>query len=112
MKRSYKDYIMDMIEAIEKIENFSQGMRFEDFERDDKTSFAVIRALEIIGEAAAKIPAVVQERYNQIPWKIIASMRHKLIHEYFGVNLKVVWETITKDIPKVKPLLKSIIVEM
>lgn len=82
-------------------------MNFEDFERDDKTSFAVIRALEIIGEAAAKIPAEVQQSHNQIPWKIIAGMRLKLIHEYFGVNLRVVWETITKDIPGLKPLLKS-----
>lgn len=108
MTREYKDYIMDMVEAIEKIEEFTKGVTFENFEKDEKTIFAVIRALEVIGEAAKKIPANFRNRYKQVPWALIAGMRDKLIHEYFGVSIRVVWRTIREDIPPLKPLVKQI----
>jgi len=106
-KREYKDYITDIIEAIESIEKFTEGFTFEDFKKDDKTISAVIRKLEIIGEAVKKIPASVRNKNKQIPWKKMAGIRDKLIHEYFGVNIKVVWRTIKEDLPKVKPLIKE-----
>jgi len=73
-------------------------MNYEDFEADRKTINAVIRSLEIICEAAKKIPTEVRVRYPQIPWNEIAGMRDKLIHEYFGVDLEIVWETIQSDL--------------
>lgn len=107
MKREYKDYVTDMLDAIEKIGKFTKYMQLQDFKKDDKTVFAVVRALEIIGEAVKKIPATVKNKYKQIPWRKIAGMRDKLIHEYFGVNIPVVWRTIKEDIPGIKPLVKQ-----
>lgn len=109
MIREYKDYAMDMISAIEKIEEFAGGITLEDFEKDTKTVFAVIRALEVIGEAAKKIPPSVRNKHKQIPWLQITGMRDKLIHEYFGVNVKVIWNTIKEDIPPLKPVIKQIL---
>lgn len=109
MIREYKDYAMDMIAAIEKIEEFAGGITSEDFEKDTKTIFAVIRALEVIGEAAKKIPPSVRNKHKQIPWLQITGMRDKLIHEYFGVNVKVIWNTIKEDIPPLKPVIKQIL---
>ena len=107
MRREYQDYLSDLIEAIDKIEQFIDLMTFEKFEKDEKTIFAVIRALEIMGEAAKKIPHGIRAKYKHIPWKQIAGMRDKLIHEYFGVNTKVIWKTVKEDIPMVKPLIKQ-----
>ena len=109
MKREYQDYLSDLIEAIDKIEQFVDPMTIEKFEKDEKTLFAVIRALEIMGEAAKKIPPGIRVKYKNIPWRQIAGMRDKLIHEYFGVNAKVVWKTVREDIPMVKPLIKQMI---
>lgn len=107
MTREYKDYVMDITGAIERIEKFTKGMDLEGFQKDEKTIFAAIRALEIIGEAAKKIPVNVKNKYKQIPWKQISGMRDKLIHEYFGVDIKVIWRTIKEDVPLVKPLMRQ-----
>ena len=72
------------------------------FVKDTKTTYAVIRALEIIGEATKKVPSSVKTNYGQIPWKKMAGMRDKVIHEYFGVDLKRVWNTVKNDLPEVK----------
>lgn len=109
MKRLHANYIVYIIEAIDKIEQFTKGMNFKQFEQDDKTIFSFIRALEIIGEAAKKILQSVRKRYNSIPWKLIAGMRDKLVHEYFGVDVKVVWQTVSEDIPTIKPIVKQIL---
>ncbi len=108
-KRQYFDFFNDILESIKKIEQFTTGMNYSQFETDDKTSFAVIRALEIIGEAAKAIPKKIKEKHHELPWKEMAGLRDKLIHVYFGVNLEVVWETIEEDIPKLKPIITQII---
>ena len=105
-KPGWKQYIID---AIEKTELFVKGMNFEAFEKDAKTTFAVIRAFEIMGEAVKKIPASIRNKYKDIPWKEMAGMRDKLIHEYFGIKSRVVWKTIKQDLPKIKPYLQSIL---
>ena len=112
MIREYGDYLADIIDAVEKIESFTKGMTFENFEKDAKTIFAVIRAFEIMGEAVRKIPSSVRNKYKNIPWKEMSGMRNKLIHEYFGVKPRVVWKTIKQDLPKVKPHLKSLLNKM
>ena len=111
MKKDYRDYLDDIINAMTKAEQFIEKMAFEDFEEDEKTIFAVVRALEIIGEAAKKLPESLKNKYPKIPWREISGMRNKLIHEYFGVNLRVVWDTVKKDIPKIKPFFQEIIEE-
>ena len=112
MIREYKDYLIDIIDAIEKAESFVKGMSFESFEKDAKTTFAIIRAFEIMGEAVKKIPSGVRNKHKNIPWKEMAGMRDKLIHEYFGVKPRVVWKTIKEDLPEVKPYLQAILNEL
>ncbi|MCO6040332.1 HepT-like ribonuclease domain-containing protein [Thermococcus alcaliphilus] len=102
-------YIEDILNSIEKIKRYTVGMAFRDFIRDEKTIDAVLRNLEVIGEAAKNIPKEIQQKYPQIPWKEIAGMRDRLIHAYFGVDLEIVWHTITSDLPKLESELSKII---
>ena len=105
-ERSYSDYLVDIIDAMEKIGRFIEGLSEQKFQEDDKTAFAVIRALEIIGEATKCLPDTFRSAYPQIPWKAMAGMRDKLIHQYMGVDLRVVWKTATEDIPALLPQIK------
>ena len=98
-EKVYLDYLVDMLESAKKALEFVEGMGYDEFASDEKTQFAVVRALEIIGEAAKKVPADVREAYPEIPWREIAGTRDKLIHDYIGVNLSVVWRTIQDDLP-------------
>ena len=109
MKEEFLDYIEDTIGAMNDALSFVKDMEYDVFLRDKKTIYAVNRALEIIGEATKNIPASVKNRYPQIPWKKMAGMRDKVIHEYFGVDLKRVWSTVKKDIPDLKPLFEKIL---
>ena len=108
-KREFGDYIQDILDSIDAIEEFIKEMKFEDFVRDRKTIFAVTRAIEIIGEATKHIPKTVVNKYPEIPWKDMAGMRDKVVHEYFGVDLKVVWKTVNEHIPGLKPLIQKVL---
>jgi uncharacterized protein with HEPN domain len=109
MKREYEDYLNDMMENAEKALSFVQGMDYDGFCEDDKAVYAVIRALEIIGEAARQIPESIRQSQPEIQWREIAAMRNKLTHEYFGVNTIVIWRTVHEDLPVIIPLLKKIL---
>jgi uncharacterized protein with HEPN domain len=109
MKKEFLDYVEDIIEAMEDAISFVKEMEYDDFAKDRKTVYAVVRALEIIGETVKKVPLRVRNRYPRIPWKEIAGMRDKLIHEYFGVDLKRVWKTVKEDVPNLKPLFEEIL---
>lgn len=104
MKREIGDYLPDVVDGIEKSAKFIEGMGYEGFIGDDKTVFAVLRVLEVIGEAVKNIPEDVRKKYPEVPWKDIAGMRDKLIHGYFGVELRRVWKTVTEEIPPLKPI--------
>ncbi len=112
MKRDSRLYVDDIFDAIEKIENYVEGLSFEAFSADSKTVDAIVRNFEIIGEATKRIPLETQEKYPQIPWKMMAGTRDKLIHEYFGVNLQTIWKTVKEDLPPVKQAIKSLLEKM
>ena len=101
--RLIQDYLQDIIDAMDKAEAFIGSMDFHAFRKDDKTIFAVIRSLEIIGEAAKKIPFPIRRRYVAIPWKNLTGMRDKLIHDYSGISVDILWQTVKNDIPAVRP---------
>ena len=107
--REYSLYLKDILEAMASIEKFVAGMEFEDFKNDDRTSSAVIRKFEIIGEAIKHIPDEIRNKYPQIKWKQMAGMRDRLIHFYFGVKYDLVWHTIKDIIPQVKPIIQGIL---
>ena len=98
-ERVYLDYVRDMLGSAEKALEFVNGMGYAEFVEDEKTQYAVVRAIEIIGEAAKKVSKDLRGTYSEIPWREIAGTRDKLIHEYFGVNVSVVWRTVQEDLP-------------
>ncbi len=112
MPREYEDYLGDLLDAIEKIQNFTKDLELEGFKQDDKTKFAVIRGLEIIGEATKHISEEVRIKYPDVPWKEMAGMRDVLAHDYFGVDEETVWLTAKEKIPQLKPSIEKILTEM
>jgi uncharacterized protein with HEPN domain len=112
MRRDVIIYLKDILEAINAIENFVNDIDFEKFKLDDKTSSAVIRKFEIIGEATKNIPKSIKQKYPDVPWKEMAGFRDKLIHFYFGIKYEIVWDTIKLRLPDLKQRLTKIIEEI
>ena len=102
MQRELKTYIEDIITAIDKIENYTAGMAKENLIRNELVQDAVVRNLEVIGEAVKKIPNDVRSSYEDIPWRKIAGLRDILIHEYFGINMNIVWDVIENKLQPLK----------
>lgn len=108
-RRSWELRITDIIEAIETVLEYTAGMTFEQFVSDHRTIDAVIRNLITIGEAATHLPEDFIELHSDLPWREMRDMRNLVVHEYFGVDNLVVWETLKKNLPPLLPFLKKLI---
>ena len=107
-KREPRLYLVDIYDSINKIEEYTKGLLFPEFSNDQMTVDAVVRNLEIIGEAAKNVPAETSEKYPSIPWEKMVSMRNKVIHEYQNVDLDILWKTIKEDLSPVKDAIKKL----
>ena len=112
MKRDYCVYLKDILDSFNNARQFLEGLSYDDFIDDRKTISAVVRELEIVGEATKQIPASIRKKYPEIPWSEMTGMRDKLIHFYFGVDMDIVWETVKTRIPKLEPLIQNIIYDL
>jgi uncharacterized protein with HEPN domain len=101
-KRDWKILAYDILESIRKIEKYIINLEYEKYIKDEKTKDAIVRNLEIIGEAANKIPPNIQEKYKEIPWSEIIGLRHRLIHGYFVIDYDIVWNIIKNELPDLK----------
>lgn len=107
--RDWKDRIKDILDAIGEIQKFARGMDFESFREDDRTIRAVEMNFIIIGEAASLIPDEITDQYSDIPWHLMRAMRNRMVHVYFQVDEKLMWDTVQNDLPPLVPALKKLI---
>jgi uncharacterized protein with HEPN domain len=111
MNHEFLDFVEDILDAMNKAESLIEGVSFSQFEADYRINFAVVRALEIIGEATKRLPEDLRQSYPDIPWKGMAGMRDRIIHGYDNVDLEIVWDVVKRDIPRIKPKIKLILTD-
>ena len=109
MSREFLDFVEDILDAMDKAEILLDGVTFEELVADFRINFAVFRALEIVGEATKRLPVELRNQYPDVPWKEMAGMRDRIIHGYDVVEYKIVWDTVKKRIPIVKPQIQQIL---
>ncbi|MBM4249073.1 MAG: DUF86 domain-containing protein [Euryarchaeota archaeon] len=105
--RDYGDYLQDIPDSVQEIGEFTKGMDLETFRKDRKTINAVVRSLEVMGEAAKRIPEGIRKKHPAIPWKRMAGARDKLINEYTGVDIEIVWAVVREELPPLIPIVRS-----
>jgi uncharacterized protein with HEPN domain len=109
MNDDFLDYVEDIIDAMNKAEILIEDVTFKQFESDFRINYALVRALEIIGEATKRLPESLRAQYPDVPWKGMAGMRDRIIHGYDLVDMQIVWDVVKIDIPTIKPLIKRIL---
>ncbi len=111
-KRTAEDYLRDILDYAEKAERFLTGIpSAEALREDERTLLAVVRALEVIGEAAKRIPRDVRKKHPEVPWRGMTGMRDKVIHGYYGVDVEVVWRTVHEDLPPLRKVISDLLAE-
>lgn len=111
MKKDPLIFLEHILESISKIEAFSKNISKETLSKNELKQYAIIRAIEVIGEAVKNLPDSLKNKYSNVPWKEIIGTRDKMIHHYFGVDLDIVWDIVKKDLPKLKKEIKRIFEE-
>jgi uncharacterized protein with HEPN domain len=111
-KRDYTDYLQDIVDHAEKAMRFVHGVTLDEFGDNEEKIYAVVKMLEIIGEAARHLPKNLRDKYNAIPWKQVTGMRNKVTHEYFSVDLEVVWRTVHEDLPPLRDVAKKMLADL
>ena len=109
--RDWRLLLNDILECINKIEHYVRGMTYDTFIQDSKTVDAVVRNLEVIGEAARHVPDGIQARYPNVPWAQIVGLRNRLIHGYFAIDEEIVWDIIINELPTLRDILHHILYE-
>ncbi|NJF24854.1 DUF86 domain-containing protein [Thermococcus sp. Bubb.Bath] len=104
-------FLNDILKAIERIEEYIEGHDFETFVKDRKTVDAVLRNLEIIGEAAKNVPEDIREKYSSIPWRRVVGLRNVVVHHYFGVDLSVVWVIVSSQVEELKEEIEQVLLQ-
>jgi uncharacterized protein with HEPN domain len=112
MRHTYLDYLQDILNATRAARRFVTGLDWDRFAADEKTSYAVVRALQIIGEATKKVPRAWRERHPALPWREMMGLRDKVVHDYFGVDLRVIWQTVQHDLPPLEEAMVALLAEL
>jgi len=109
MTRDVALYLEDIVENLDDAVAFTRGMAYRDFKHDKKTANAVVRSIEVIGEAVKHVPDEIRDLDREIPWRNMVGMRDRCIHNYFGVDCEMIWNVVHNDMPRIRPRVQSLL---